>query len=172
MPNSVVNWSPSPSRTCASSWRPILVTAGAADTRGRIPASMPRWCASRSVRTRSATACPTSRSSRAAEPPRSAGPADVDRPAHHLPGEDDMRPAFRGSILAVIVRAADIDLDVVDGGAGAVGQPKVHAAELHVELDDHNRPGEPGAREVQVDRTHPPVQGQPRRNDPLPLTLE
>ncbi len=83
-----------------------------------------------------------------------------------------MRRALGGRVLAVIVGAADDDLDVVDRRARAVGQPEVQPAELHVEFDDHHRTGEPGPGQVQLHRTHPPVQGQPRRHDPLPLALE
>src|SRR5262245_26568350 len=133
---------------------------------------MPARCASRSARTSSATEYPTSRSNRAAEPPRAAGTADVDRAADHLAGEDDVRPAFGGRGLAVVVRAADVDLYVVDRGARTIGKPQIQPAELHVELDDDDRSGETRPRQIEVHRTHPPVQGQPGRHDPLPLAFE
>ena len=48
----------------------------------------------------------------------------------------------------------------------------IQPAELHVELDNHHRTGEPRSGQVEFHGTHPPVQGQPRRHDPLPLALE
>ena len=91
-----------------------------------------------------------SRSRSAGEPPRSAGASDRDRSAHHLAGEDDVRRALGGCVLAVVMCAADDDLDVVDRGARAIWQPEVQPAELHVEFQDDHRPGEPGASEIQI----------------------
>jgi len=72
----------------------------------------------------------------------------------------------------MVVRAADVDFHVIDRGARPVGKPQIQAAELDVQLDDHDRSCEAGPGEIEVHRTHPPVQGQPRRHDPLPLALE
>src|ERR1700682_4517355 len=172
MPNSTANSNPSPSRTCGRSWSPIPVTAAAGDTPGRTPDLTPTRCGTRSARISSATACRPNRSSSAAEPPRPSRAADRDRPADDLAGEDDVRCALGGCVLAVVMRAADDDLDVVDRRAGAVGQPEVQPAELHVEFDDHHRTREPRPRQGQLHKPHPRVRGEPRRNDPLALTLE
>ena len=72
------------------------------------------------------------------------GAADVDRPQHHPSGEHDMRGALGRRVLAAVARAAAVDGDVVDRGAGALGQPQVEGSPHQVEFDHHHRAGEPG----------------------------
>src|SRR6478672_8488843 len=104
--------------------------------------------------------------------PRFAWSADVDRTADHLAGQDDVRRSVRRCVLAVVVSAADDDLDIVDGRARPLRQPQVEPAELHIELDDDHRPRKAGPGEVEFDRSHSAVQRQPGRHGPLPLTLQ
>src|SRR5579875_765196 len=71
-------------------------------------------------------------SGRAAFQPGPARPADDDRSTHHPTGQHHVRSAFGRGVLAAVGGAADVDLDVVDRGAGTVGQADVDAAEFHV----------------------------------------
>ena len=83
-----------------------------------------------------------------------------------------MRGAFGRGVPAVVVGASHVDLDIVDGRAGAVGEPQIQAAELHVELDDDDRAREARPRQVELDRPHAPVQRQPAGHHPLALALQ
>ena len=83
-----------------------------------------------------------------------------------------MRGAFGRRILAAVPGAAAVDRDVVDRGAGALGQPQVQRAAHQVELDHHDRTGEAGVGEVEFDRSHPAHQRQPGRHRPLAVPLQ
>ena len=81
--------------------------------------------------------------------------ANDHRAEHHLAGQDDVRGPFRRCIFAVIGRATHIDLDVIDRGAGPIGQPQVQRAKFHVDFNDHHGTREAGPGQVEFDRSHP-----------------
>jgi len=83
-----------------------------------------------------------------------------------------MRSSLAPRVLASVAGTAHIDLDVVDRGAGAFGQPDVQGAELHVEFDDHHRPGKPGPGQVEFDRSQSPYQRQPGGHSPFAVALQ
>src|SRR5690625_958120 len=111
-------------------------------------------------------------------PPQPAQPgpatraADVQRPADDPAGEHHVRAALGRGVLAVVVGAADVDLHVVDRGAGPAGQTHVDPADPHIELDDDDRAGEPRPGQIQIHRAHPSDQRQPGGHHPLPVPFE
>ena len=165
---------PEPSRGCAPSSPPTPGDGGGSRYRWADTGLDAGWCASGRRRTRS-----TSASRRAApvaqrgpNPPK--GAISVGRGCRRhrtttLPVRKTCRPAFGGRVLAVVVRAATVDLHVIDRGARPVGKAQVQAAELDVQLDHHDRvlrtrPGEvevrpnpsAGAGPARVGRSTPP----------------